>query len=89
MSADSDHTPSIDDIYRELQRGAGHQWVHDGNVQALIDMAVTRRHRLIEVQLREWRASCAPSEEDEEALDPHPPLDGGAKPMGDNARPRH
>lgn len=65
-----DDTPPLEEIYRELQRGAGHQWVNDDNVQALIDMAVSNRHRLIEVQLREWRASCAPAPEDEEDLPP-------------------
>lgn len=78
-------TPPLDDIYRQLQKGAGHQWVNDDNVQDLIDMAVSNRHRLIEVQLREWRASCAPSAEDEEALRDQPFTDGATDGTGDAA----
>jgi hypothetical protein len=62
---DTPDTPELEEIYRQLQHGAGHQWVNDDNVGDLIDLAVDREHRLIEVQLREWRAPCAPAPEDD------------------------
>ena len=60
--------PPLDEIYRQLQRGAGHEWVTDDNVATLIGMASAKGHHLIEVELREWRNPCAPSSEDQAAL---------------------
>lgn len=62
-------TPSpLDDIYRELLRGAGHEKVTDDNVQSLIEMAASRGDRVLEVELREWQAPCAPDVDPEEIL---------------------
>ncbi|MGE5450694.1 MAG: hypothetical protein ACM3VZ_02465 [Acidobacteriota bacterium] len=53
-------TPTLQEIYAALEKGLGHQWVHDDNVQALIQMAVERKNGVIEATLREWQAPCAP-----------------------------
>lgn len=53
--------PDIAEIYRRLQRGTGHEWVNEGNVKALIEMARTRGDTLTATLLEEWRAPCAPS----------------------------
>ena len=45
-------------VFRELERGMGHELVHDGNVDALIDIARARGHLLLEQELREWRSPC-------------------------------
>lgn len=64
----TDGRPSVDEIYRQLHRGLGHEWVTDENVKPLIEMAVQRGHRLLEIELREWRSNCYPSAEDEKVL---------------------
>jgi hypothetical protein len=69
------HTPPpVQEIYRQLLQGLGHQWVSDDNVPELIEMASTRGDRLLEVELREWQAPCAPS------IDPQEILHGTGRP---------
>ncbi len=51
-------TPSIDDIYRKLQGGTGHELVTLDNVGALIQMATQRDDTLLESILREWQNDC-------------------------------
>lgn len=67
-SSQIDGRPSLDEIYRQLHRGVGHEWVDDGNVKPLIEMAVAKGHRLLEIELREWRSKSYPSAEDAEVL---------------------
>ncbi len=59
--AKSANETDLDEILRRLQRGQGHELVHDGNVKDLIRLAVTRGDRLTETLLREWTAPCSPS----------------------------
>lgn len=54
---DHQRTPDLEDIYRQLLGGVGHQWVTDDNVTPLIEMAASRGDRLIEVELREWQTA--------------------------------
>lgn len=66
---DNQHdTPPMDEVYRQLLRGMGRQWVTDSNVQELIEMASRRGDRLLEVELREWRSPCAPDVDPQEIL---------------------
>lgn len=56
-----DKASPVDDpqeIYRQLKRGLGHEWVNDGNVFELIELARLDGHRLLEQELREWQAPC-------------------------------
>lgn len=53
-------TPSLQEIYAELEKGAGHQWVTDDNVHDLIAMAKDKGNALVETTLREWQAPCTP-----------------------------
>lgn len=52
--------PDLDEIYRQLKRGVGHEHVNDDNVFALIERASLDGHRLLEQELREWQAPCRP-----------------------------
>lgn len=52
-------TPSIDEIYKRLTRGLGHELVNDGNVFALIERAERDRRTQLAVELREWQAPCS------------------------------
>ena len=64
---DADRTPAtprdLNEVYRQLKRGVGHEWVHDDNVFALIDIAVQDGNRQIETLLREWQAPCSDGSE--------------------------
>jgi hypothetical protein len=62
--ATSDERPVSDtrEIYRQLKRGLGHEWVNDDNVFELIDMARLDGHQLLEQELREWQSPCTPAE---------------------------
>lgn len=45
-------------IYEALAHGRGREWVDDGNVDALVEMAQRDGNRQLELLLREWRSSC-------------------------------
>ena len=63
MDTDTTTTaPPLPEIYQQLKRGQGHQWVNDDNVFDLIKLAKNDGNRLIEVTLREWQAPCKPAE---------------------------
>ncbi len=49
----------IDNIYRELTRGLGHEHVNDDNVFKLIDRAEQDGRSDIAQLLREWQAPCS------------------------------
>ena len=64
MQADVGQTPpDLTEIYRQLKRGLGHEWVTDGNVFALIELAVQDGNRRIETLLREWQSPCSDGSE--------------------------
>ena len=50
----------LDEIYRQLKRGVGHEHVNDENVGALIERADLDGNQLIAQELREWRSPCRP-----------------------------
>lgn len=54
-------TPSLDEIYRRLTRGLGHELVNDDNVFELIERAELDRHTVLAQELREWQAPCRPN----------------------------
>ncbi len=56
------HAPSLSEIYQQLRRGQGHQWVNDDNVFELIEQARQDGNRLIEETLREWQSPCKPAQ---------------------------
>ncbi len=45
-------------IYRELEKGLGHELVNDNNVEGLIQLARQHGNQLLETTLDEWRSSC-------------------------------
>lgn len=49
----------IQQIYRQLKKGLGHEFVNDDNVFALIELASLDGHKLLEQALREWQAPCS------------------------------
>ncbi|HEY4082680.1 MAG TPA: hypothetical protein VGM81_18495 [Burkholderiaceae bacterium] len=49
---------SIDQTYRLLLRGIGHEQVNDDNVDALIKRAEADGYVLLATELREWQAPC-------------------------------
>lgn len=49
----------LQEIYRKLKRGVGHEMVNDDNVFALIKLAHDDGNALIEQELREWQSPCA------------------------------
>ncbi len=51
-------TPSVDEIYEQLTRGVGREFVTDENVPALIEKAQRDRHTVLAEELREWVAPC-------------------------------
>lgn len=51
----------LDDIYRKLEGGLGHELVDDGNVDELIRMASQQGNKTIEAILIEWKADCRSS----------------------------
>jgi len=64
MQADVGPTPpDLTEIYRQLKRGVGREWVTDANVFALIDLAVQDGNRRIEALLREWQSPCSDDSE--------------------------
>ena len=50
---------SLDDIYRKLKHGVGHELVDDDNVFDLIKLAEQDGNALIAQELREWQSPCA------------------------------
>ncbi|WP_119155503.1 hypothetical protein [Caldimonas tepidiphila] len=52
----------LDEIYRQLKRGIGHEHVNDDNVFALIERAERDGNALIAQELREWQAPCRPDD---------------------------
>ena len=50
---------SLDQVYRLLLRGLGHELVNDGNVHALIKRSEADGYVLLATELREWQAPCA------------------------------
>lgn len=50
---------NLDEIYRKLKRGTGHELVNDDNVFDLIKRAHLDGNALIEQELREWQSPCA------------------------------
>jgi hypothetical protein len=54
-------TADVQEIYRLLKRGLGHDLVNDVNVFELIQMAARDDQKLLEQELREWQAPCDPN----------------------------
>lgn len=50
----------VEDVYRLLLKGLGHERVNDDNVAALIRRADRDGHTVLATELREWQAPCAP-----------------------------
>lgn len=50
--------PDIDDIFRQLEAGAGRELVTEENVDALIERARAAGRTVLETELKEWAASC-------------------------------
>ena len=55
---DIDHAQEIEDVYRKLLKGLGHELVTEDNVDALIRRAEGDGHPVLAEELREWRAPC-------------------------------
>ncbi len=56
--SDIDHAQDIEDVYRKLLKGLGHELVTEENVDALIRRAEGDGHSVLAEELREWRAPC-------------------------------
>jgi hypothetical protein len=48
----------VEDVYRLLCKGLGHERVTDDNVWALIRRAEQDGHTILATELREWQAPC-------------------------------
>jgi len=57
-AADGGGPDAVDEVYRQLVRGLGHELVNDDNVDALIKRAEADGHTVLAIELREWRAPC-------------------------------
>jgi hypothetical protein len=55
---EADRAQEIEDIYRQLVKGLGHEHVNDGNVFELIRRAEMDGHTVLAQELREWQAPC-------------------------------
>jgi len=53
-----DHAQEIEDVYRQLLKGLGHELVNEENVDALIRRAEGDGHPVLAEELREWQAPC-------------------------------
>ena len=51
---------AIEDVYRQLVKGLGHEHVNDDNVEALIARAEQDGHTVLAQEMREWRSRCGP-----------------------------
>ncbi|MCO5099407.1 MAG: hypothetical protein M9885_00675 [Burkholderiaceae bacterium] len=60
----------IEDIYRDLTRGLGHERVDDRNVFDLIRRAEEDGRKVLAQELREWQAPCDPDKSDTSARAP-------------------
>jgi hypothetical protein len=49
---------NLDEVFDELKRGFGHEHVNDRNVDALIERAQQAGSKVLEQELREWKAKC-------------------------------
>lgn len=59
--ADNDNkpeTPPIDEIYRQLRKGLGHEHVTLANVDELLKMAEADGQQVLAEELREYRNDC-------------------------------
>ncbi|GLS98044.1 hypothetical protein [Piscinibacter gummiphilus] len=56
MNTNAEHAQEIEDIYRLLLKGIGHERVTEHNVFALIRRAEMDNHPVLVEELREWRA---------------------------------
>lgn len=64
----------VEDVYRLLCRGLGHEKVTDDNVDALIRRADRDGHTLLATELREWQAPCSPGRADKNVVSPPPQM---------------
>ena len=55
---DTEHAQEIEDIYRQLVKGLGHELVTDDNVHALIRRAEMDGHTVLATELQEWQSPC-------------------------------
>lgn len=62
----------VEDVYRLLCRGLGHEKVNDDNVDGLIRRADRDGHTLLATELREWQAPCSPRRADKNVVSPAP-----------------
>lgn len=51
---------AIEEIYRQLVKGLGHEHVNDDNVFALIERAEQDGRSVLAQELREWQSPCQP-----------------------------
>ncbi|MBN9463949.1 MAG: hypothetical protein J0H00_22340 [Burkholderiales bacterium] len=52
--------PTIDEIYRQLKKGLGHELVDDNNVFELIRRSEQDGQAVLAQELREWKFPCKP-----------------------------
>ncbi|HRO58417.1 MAG TPA: hypothetical protein PK177_04505 [Burkholderiaceae bacterium] len=57
---DAPRAQEIEEIYRALVKGLGHERVNDDNVFALIRRAEADGQTVLAQTLREWQAPCGP-----------------------------
>ena len=55
---DSKQTPPVDEIYRQLRKGLGHEHVTLANVDELIQRADADKQEVLAEELREYKADC-------------------------------
>jgi hypothetical protein len=55
---DNNDVNSVDEIYRKLVKGVGHEFVNDENVAELIQRAEADGRSHLAAELREWQAPC-------------------------------
>ena len=67
---DAPRAQEIEDIYRALTKGLGHERVNDDNVFELIRRAEADGQTVIAQELREWQAPCDPGTPSGEAPTP-------------------
>ncbi|MCC7059899.1 MAG: hypothetical protein IT508_06665 [Burkholderiaceae bacterium] len=70
------YPPHIEEIYRQLKRGLGHQLVTDENAEELIRRAERDGQAVLAQELREWKFPCKPDD-----LDGAAPASGSAGPV--------
>jgi len=60
----------VEDVYRLLCKGLGHEKVTDDNVNALIRRADQDGHTILATELREWQAPCSAGRSDRNIVSP-------------------